>query len=375
MMIRRATERVPYLLPALGFRSAVSLLLAWSYGCDSAPKAEKDLLTPALESAVDLTIVPAMERFADGARDFEASVTELCDAPSKSRVVALQDEWLALSRTWNQAGIYFLGPLDDDIVAPSILFIEAMRQRGTDYTDTVIESIDGAVAGTEALDDDYFKRLAFNRVGMLALEVLLFEDTSTDPRSTDPERIGESLRSARKCRYLEGMTRLLRERAEGVERGWTKAFLDTGRPFRELLLEDMLPDGAEPVPAVLVAASAHLEYLRVRKLDAILDLTVATQARGDDSLFYRNLEAALDAVEELMKPPDAETGFFAVMEKGGFEAEVETVRDNLKAARAAVADRDRDGASSTFRTLEISLRREVPRGLGVDLGLSFSDGD
>ncbi|MDD9942634.1 MAG: imelysin family protein [Myxococcales bacterium] len=333
-------------------------------------------LEAALRSAVDESIIPAVEDFARGARGLETSVDAFCEAPSDRGLVALQDEWLDLSRSWNRVGIYFLGPLDEDIIMPSMIFIESMRQRGMDYTDTVRETLAAAVSETDPLDDTFFEGLTFNRVGMLALEVLLFEESSADPPAIDPADIAQRyLDHERQCDYLQGVARLLRERADGVEAGWTDEFLDTGLPFRELLLRDMLADGSEPVNALLLAAIKHLEYLRLRKLDGVVDLAVAGRARPELSPFWDNLAAGLDALEGLMDPPGSDAGFFLVMMERGFEAEVDVARDSFEGARKAVEAEDREQAAAAFLVLETSLRREVPLGLGVDLGITFTDGD
>lgn len=353
----------------------VSLLMAVACGDETVDGAEASL-TPALEAAVDGSVVPAVERFADGAQALQSSVDALCEAPTAEAVTALQDEWLQLSRDWNRAGIYFIGPLADDIITPSIIFIESMRQRGTDYTATVRETLQAALDDGTTLDEAYFSGLTFNRVGMLALEVLLFENSPSDTPSSEAEAIAQSFVDVpRRCVYLQGMAGLLATRAEGVRTGWTQAHLETGTPFRDLLVQDMLAEGSDPTTAMLITVISHIEYLRVRKLDGILDMEVAGAARPELEPFYTNLASALDGVEEFMQPPGEVSGFFAVMQTRGFGEDLATVRAALQTARSAVAAGDREGAKEAFLALETSFRREVPRGLGVELGLTFTDGD
>ena len=252
-------------------------------------------------------------------------------------------------------------------------FIESMRPRGTDYTNTVRDAIEAAVESTDPLDAEFFSGLKFTEVGVLALEVLLFEDSSMSNATADIVDGYEE--SSRRCEYLEGMAALLADRAEGVESGWTEDYNETGTPYRQLLLTGMLEDGSESVPTVINATWQHLEYLRVRKLTGILDAKLATAARPDESPFWSNLASGLDSIEDLMEPPDAETGFFDVMEARGFPQNVTAVRQSLENARATVVAEDRDAAAAAFLDLETKFRREVPEGLGIDLGFDFSDGD
>lgn len=366
-------------LPGFVLRCCSALAMLGAVGCSDADEKSapgESVVDAALRSAVDGTIVPATEDFADGTASLETSVTAFCDAPTEAGLTASQDEWLALARTWNRAGIYFLGPLEEDIITPTMIYIESMRQRGTDYTDTVRDTIDSAMNSSDPLDDAYFDRLAFNRVGMLALEVLLFENSSTEPPSTDVAAVTQGYVDApRKCSVLVGMARLLRRQADEVERGWTVEFAGTGRPFRDIVLGDELPNGAVPVNAVLLAAIQHIEYLRVRKLDGILDVAVASSARPDATPFYDNLGSGLDGLEALMEPPGSDSGFFAAMTARGFENEVTIVRNSFAAAHTAVDAGDRSAASAAYLDLETSFRKDVTLGLGVDLGLTFSDGD
>lgn len=365
----------------LEWRVVLTFALAGVVGCsddagnEEQSSAARQELDEALEDVIDHTIIVDVQAFADGAKELDESVVEFCEAPAEASLLELQDDWLALTRTWNRAGIYDIGPLDDDFITPSIIWIESMRQRGTDYTDTVIDTLDAALASDAPLDEAYFSSLTFNRVGMLALEVLLFEERSTEPAATDAATIAQSFAdSPRKCSYLQGISKQVSDRAQGVEAGWTEEFLG-GPAFRDELLEGLLADGSESVPALIVSVIAHIEYLRVRKLDGILDMATVSRARPEPSPFYSNLASGLDGFEAFLSAPDADATFFGVMTDRGFGEEVEVIRGNLESARSAVADNDREAASAAFLELETSFRRELPQGLGVELGLSFSDGD
>ena len=352
----------------------VNLLLLSVVGCSSSESgtAEEPLL-PALQAAVDSTIIPKTQAFAEQAATLQTESMEFCDALTESALTALQDRWLTLAPEWNEAMVYNLGPLDDNALLPSMNFIESKRIRGTDYTSDVRLAIEAAVDGTDPLDAEYFASLTFTEVGVLALEVLLFEDGNMSNETEDI--LNGYTESPRRCEYLGGIATLLADRADRVESGWTEDYNDTGVPYRELLLTGMLEDGSESVPAVINATWMHVEYIRVRKLQATPDARAATAARPDESPFWANLASGLDSVEDVMDPPGADASFYSVMESRGFSQNVAAVQQSIEEARVAVAGEDRDVAAAAFLDLETRLRREVPEGLGVRLGFGFTDGD
>jgi predicted lipoprotein len=77
----------------------------------------------------------------------------------------------------------------------------------------------------------------------------------------------------------------------------------------------------------------------------------------------------------LNQPGEDSFGLLERMEATGNTDEVELVRANLDAARAAAQAEDRDALITTLGALDGNLKREIPDALGVELGLTFSDGD
>ncbi len=354
---------------------SIVLPLVAVLGCEGA-KEGAPRPNAGIENAVDLTIVPAMSRFSAEAEEFEAQSEEFCAEPSAERLTALRDRWLTLSAAWNQAGVYYLGPLDDDPIEPTIFFIESMRPRGTDYTSTVRAALDTAVSGDQILDEAFFGRLQFNRVGLLALEVLVFEDGPRAVDTTDTEMVVDGYREApRKCEYLMGIAEQLADRAAAVESGWTEEFGDTGLPFRDLLLTGQLEDGMLPTAAVIRTAARHIEYLHSRKLDGIMDARLAAAARPEGRPFFVNLAAGLESLEDLLEPPGADVSLYDRMEARGAQAQADSVRALFGAARASLESDDRATALPAFVALERGFRNDVVEGLDIDLGIGFADGD
>lgn len=347
---------------------AVSLLVS----CDDDEGGSGTRLPTAAElmrDAADTTIVPDVERFATEAQSLLAESETFCAQTDADALAQLQSRWRTLSEAWNAIAAYNLGPLDDDIIVPKILFIESMRQRGTDYTQTVRESIVRRIEGTDTIDVDSVSSQTFDEIGMLALEVLLFEDSREGNSSVPADIVDDYQSQPRKCAYLMGIAGLLADDAAEVERGWTTEFADTGEAFKDTMASPKLPDGTEPIVALLIALQQHLDYLMTRKLEGILDARLSEH-------FYPNVVAALDAMQEVLQQPREDSfGVLEWMEATNSAEEVELVLANFAAARAAATAEDREALTAAIGRLDGNLKREIPDALGLDLGLTFTDGD
>lgn len=322
-----------------------------------------------MANIVGNTIVPDFVAFTSATEAMQTQVDAFCAAPTPDALEAAQSSWRSLSESWNAVAMYNLGPLDDDFIVPKIILVESMRQRGDDYTQTVRDAAVTAIEGEEPIDTGYVEALTFNKIGLLALEVLVFED-SREGNSLDPaDVLADFEERPRKCEYLRGINERLVATATEVERGWTESFQE-GDAFEDTMLGTSLPDGAEPVAGLLLAIQEHLAYIKDRKLDGILD----AQLSGH---FHPNITALLEALDRMLEQPDPEdaAGILDFMDAYGFVVEAETVRSNLEAAKTAAASEDREGLSAAIGLLEGNVKREIPDALGVVLGLNFTDGD
>ncbi|MBV1859356.1 MAG: hypothetical protein KUG77_13150 [Nannocystaceae bacterium] len=165
------------------------------------------------------------------------------------------------------------------------------------------------------------------------------------------------------------MSELLSTCASTVYGGWVESFAESGEPFAETMTGPELVDGTQPVVALLIALQEHLDYIKVRKLEGILD----AQLSGN---FYSNVLATLEAMVELLEQPSEESfGLLERMEATGNNDEVEVVRTNFEAALAAAGAEDREALTAAIGLLDGNLKREVPDALGIELGLTFTDGD
>ena len=106
---------------------------------------------------------------------------------------------------WYRLSIYNFGPLDDDLIFPAYTFIDSLRLRGTDYTGTVRSEITADISGDFSLDDDYYALKTFNKVGLLALESVIFETASSEHSQVSENIIAEYQDQSRKCDVLKGL--------------------------------------------------------------------------------------------------------------------------------------------------------------------------
>lgn len=347
-----------------------SLILALAPGCGDDQGSSGPTTERALEYTTDSVIVPSVLAFESSTVDLHDRVTAFCAAPDAPGLSSLQQAWVEVSLDWNQAVVYFFGPLRDDLIVPSMLFIESKRQRGRDFTETVREGIDAAVHGSEVLDATYFEGLPFDEVGLLALEILIFEDT-TEAHSTEPgDVLSEYEAEPRKCEVLRGMSELLLGRARGVAEGWTSDFQGTGTSFRDRFVAGELQDGDDSTATLFVALLDHLGYVDQRKLRGTLDARVA-------GIFYDNLEATVLEVSATLEGGDGEgPSFFDVMIANGAESDVKIIREAVDVALQIATDlRSRQNMSDAVQALAESIRARVPPALDIDLGIEFADGD
>ena len=357
----------------------LSLCTALISACDTKRKNDEpvagsaDSLNLALSTVIEETITPDISAFKSETDILLTNATTFCSDINQTNLESLQAQWKTLSVRWNKIVMYNIGPLNDDLIFPKMNFIESMRQRGTDYTGVVRGEIVARMGDITPLDESYYDSLSFTRVGMLALEVLVFEDSISNDNTDLSKIVADYQGNSRKCEYLEGMISLQKRLATDIENGWLISFSDdnqnSGKAFKDTLINGELGDGSESVPALITVLQEHLDYIKKRKLEVILDAQIA-------DYFYENMAATLDAVEMFLEGNTAESySFFDQMLVNNFPAEVALVRENLSAARQAVATQNRNALAIATGLLDGNFKREIPDSLEVILGVNFTDGD
>ncbi len=325
-------------------------------------------LQAVIKQAVDNAIVPSVVAFLADAEALNAAAKDFCSGPDAVKLSAMQNSWQAAFERWFRLSIYNFGPLDDDIVFPVFTFIDSLRLRGTQYIETARSEIAGDIDSSRSLDAAYFGAKTFQRVGLLALESVVFE-TSTSEHSTAPgDVIADYEFRPRKCEVLQGLSAQLVERARYVEQGWLTAFKGTELPYRTLFLDGQLEDGTEPLTQVLVSAQEFLDYLQLRR--------VVVTAGQVSMHAWEAISAAIDEVEILLRGNASTTdSIFEAMAATGNQNAVATVEESIAQVRQAISASDIDMLEITLGYLDGNFKREIPDSLEVDLGINFTDGD
>lgn len=349
--------------PLLPLLAGVVLLSACGDIGDRGPQAtgqDDDAATvdDLIEGIAEKQIVADISRFRDETNDLVTNAEAFCDALDADTLYATQDAWRRTARQWYRAQLWNFGPADADPVFPLYTFIDSLRLRGTDYSDSVSTTLTRWRDSEDALDAAFFAEQRFDDVGLLALEMALFEsdDVLADFETTP-----------KNCDILLGLANTLLDRATELEQGWTEDYADTGTPFLELLLADELPDGREPLVQIVISAQQYLDYLNARGVVALAGKTSGTG--------WRLVESGLDAIEDLLTKNHGGESLFFWMDLLGHPDAVDKVAADLETAREALAARDRVAFEAAVAVLDGDFKREVPDSLGIELGLTFTDGD
>lgn len=332
------------------------------------PQATNENLAFALKQAVDNSILPAVEGFSTASTDLQNQSVILCESINESNLYALQQQWRSTYEAWFRLANYNFGPLNDDLVFPKYTFIDSYRFGGTNYTDTVRNAILNNLASDATLDSDFFNSQGFQKVGLLALELVVFETATAEHSTTLSDIVDEYQNQPRKCQLLLGLSQHLNAQATYVKQGWTVQAKNSTNNYRTLLVTDQLDDGTAAITKLLTSVQEYLDYLKKRN--------VATTVAPVSGHAWQALAVALDEVNQLLEgTSETSVSFFQIMEAGGLQNAVESIRAKLLEAENSIEAQDSEMLGVALGQLDGYFKWEIPQGLNVDLGISFSDGD
>lgn len=346
------------------------LVVLFSLGCVNKDKgfAPEEQLSVVLEEVVDHSIIPSVEAFHVSATEFQATVDQFCATKNENNLQALQQSWTEMFERWYRLSIYNFGPINDDLVFPAYTFIDSLRLRGTNYLETVRNEISSDIAASTDLNESYFTGKTFQEVGLLALEVAVYETASAEHSQIAADIVNEYQTSSRKCEVLNGLLAQLVKHASYVEAGWISLHKNSEESYRTLFLADQLDDGAAPHTQLIVSVQEFLDYLQKRNV--VLN---AAQLSGHS---WSAISATIDEVETLLQGTDATTdSIFNLMVVSGNQNAVDTVKATIAAVRKSIEDRDETMLEITLGQLDGNFKREIPDSLDVELGINFTDGD
>ena len=208
----------------------------------------------------------------------------------------------------------------------------------------------------------------FQFVGLLPLELLVFETASSEHSQVLANVVAEYEIFPRKCDALTGLAALLTSHAEYLRDGWSEAFKNSDQPYRDLFLAGETEDGSEPITLLITSVQGFLDYLQAR--------TVVTNVAQVSDYSWQAVAATIDEIETLLSGADATTvSIFDIMESTGNQGAIETVEATIASVRESISNRDEILLEVRLGELDGHFKREIPDSLDVELGINFSDGD
>ena len=358
----------PFLNAGLSAALLASLIACGGDRANDEVVVTEDRLDTTLQQSVDNQIIPTALAFQTQAQELVDNVDIFCQLPGEAGLTNLQQKWRELSVAWYRLSIYQFGPVNDDIVFPKYIFIDSLRLRGTDYKETVRVEISQTLTSNEALDEAHFDGLTFQKVGLLALESLIFETATGEHSQTLSEVVSEYQNTPRKCEMLSGMSEQIVKHATYIHSGWTVNHLSTGQSYRDIFLTGELDDGSTPMSLLLVSIQSQLDYLPKRN--------VVTTGSQISDYAWENITATVDEVETLLEGnAQIDLSFFDLMNSAGFNNSVSVVQQNIGSIRGAIDNQEVALLETELGRLDGNFKREIPDALEVQLGINFSDGD
>ena len=359
----------------VGLFSFVTFLLTACGGSSSSLTTYNSELNIATAEVIDKSIIPAASRFQSQVMQLVNVSEWFCGVENTTaeNLTVLQEQWKASNQAWFQLLPYRFGPLVNSELFPTYTYIDSYRLRGTNYTSTVRNKIDSLLADNNEIDEATFSNLSFQFVGLLALEISVFEDAANQS-ATPADIVSEYLANPRKCQLLSGFSKELLRRADIILAGWNTDYRNTGKSYRDLLvnnqLEAVLNDetGESAIEKITVSVQEFYDYVGLR------DLTLDTaQLSGD---IWQAIGASLAGTEELISGVETTNiSFNRIMKNNRFEQTIVLLENNMQALQTALDEKNTIDMKAAAKVLDGNFKREIPDALDINLGLNFSDGD
>lgn len=364
-----------HLLPS-SLLLTTALLLSACGGTSSSLNSSNTELNIAATEVIDNTIIPAATLFQSQTKTLVSESQSFCTTgnTTEENLAKLQQQWIDTNFSWYGLLPYRFGPMINSEVLPTYIFIDNLRQRGNDAHDTIRGKIDSLIASAD--DTAYslaVSQLGANSVGLLALEISLFEDAANQS-TTASDIVAEFQSNPRKCQLLIDFGSQLLIRANDVQQGWTTNYRETGKSYRELVvnnqLEAVLDDdaGESAIEKITLSAQEFYDYLGKRE--------VATNAAQLSSSIWLALDKSLASTEELLAGTSTTTiSLNSIMANNRFEQTILDIKANIQTLRTAIDEENTIDMKAAAAILDGNFKREIPEALNISLGLNFSDGD
>lgn len=366
--------KAPYLFKSLALSLSTLMLSACGSSSSSTITSSTPELDTSIQELVDNTIIPASANFKDQAEALDNSAEQFCSnaTPSEQDLTDLQSQWQQTNNAWFALLPFKFGPMEGSVVFPTYTFIDSYRVNGFNYLETVRTEIDSVLSLSD-ITDETFQTKSFNKVGLLALEVAIFE-TASDQSTSASDIVAEFTANDKKCSMITGYSSEILRRANIIDDRWTTDYQDSGTSYRDLLLNDQLEeidgeDGSDATTKIVLAVQNYFDYLGNRDVTD----SVATLANS----IWEALDSSVDTTEELMAGTgDTSLSLFDIIRNtNGNDQDVNTITENLSFLRTSIDETDKTSMQAAAKALDSNFKVEVTTGLDINAGLSFADGD
>ncbi len=340
------------------------------YGCET--NQTKLSIGPAgLQKVVaysaDEVIIPSIKSWQQSATKFNILTRQFCRLPDGAKLKRLQLQYQDLSLQWSKALVFDFGPQRDNLFSAKINFIESMRQRGKDYSNTVRTRLQQRLRDKTKLDSAFFAGLNFNLVGMSALELMIFTDF-TSRKTTSRSIVNNYRKNPRSCELLIGMSALNADTADYVVDGWLKKFRGQNKPYRDLFVENKLINGEQSLTKLVFSLQDYFRYIKQRKLDGKLDASLS-------GMTYINMIEGLDTVKNLFTVNNGKFSLQKYLQASGKSKTASKFLAIIEKAKVQARQKNRKNMSVSYAKLIKVLEKDIPNGLGINFGINFTDGD
>ncbi len=332
-------------------------------------------LDRAIEHMVDQTIVPAIDNLHVQVQALNQQVTTFCTNKTLNNLTLSQTQWIATHNSWYQVAPFLFGPLEvaNTLTVPAFWYLDSYRNNGRDYTGEVRSSLTGLLLSSTAVSLINFSDMNYNLVGLLALEVSLFE-RSTDQSQAATDILNEFSNTPRKCDILMAYNQELLRQSTLIQQNWNSDYQQTGKSYRDLLLNNELEDtldnesGDPAISKITVAVQEFYDYMNKRNVSTQVALLSASTKQA--MLAAANITETLfnESIEQNMS-------IYALMSKNGHEQDAQTLANNIQTFITAINSGTDEEIKSAAAAIDGNLKRELPDALDVSLGLNFTDGD
>jgi len=366
------------LLPArtLASRSvSVLMSIALLSACGSESSTSTTVYQPpvntdqAVADIIDLLTLPAINDFAQQALALQTASSEFCNNRTTETLALAQQQWKNTAAAWYRYLPYNMGPsqiADDAVLIEVYAFIDALRFRGNNEASTVRNDIQRMLAGTV---DSNFNNKNYNTLGLLALEISLFERISDG--STDSSNIVGAY-TDKQCTILSGYNSAMVNRAQFIQQQWASDYQNSGHSYRDLLINGglsalPLEDGAAADAKLITSSNEFMDYLHKRTL--INDAAIVSGHT------WALMNQAVTSLQNMIEGAPAASESFADLLQQYAPNDLATLRANVATAKATIEAENETDFYAAVLSLDGNIKRELKNGLGISVGLNFSDGD